>query len=238
MTDSQSAASSTPISSLNLPQPPPASVPPQQLFNKGRHWRRVEHKPNRRRGVEESLIWDHSTDYVAVENDKLHAWRCLYCFKTHLSSMKHDSTSNALRHLLTKHGIGSKGTRKRKRDEASDSSEESDTLQVKRIMTVTSVETFRYRLTRWMVNRHISFVEVEDEDFRELLKSLKPSVKDYLVKTGNSIRDWVEEDFIESKRLVREVLARAISKIHISCDLWTSPNGYAMCGVAAHFISH
>ena len=105
-------------------------------------------------------------------------------------------------------------------------------------MIVTNVETFRYRLTRWIVNRHISFVEVEDDDFRDLLKCLNPSVKDYLVKTGNSIRDWVEEDFIESKRLVREVLARAISKIHISCNLWTSPNGYAMCGIAAHFIGH
>ena len=34
------------------------------------------------------------------------------------------------------------------------------------------------------------------------------------------------------------MLARAISKIHISYDLWTSPNGYAMCGVATHFIGH
>ena len=105
-------------------------------------------------------------------------------------------------------------------------------------MTVTNVETFRYKLTRWMVNRHISFMEVEDEDFRDLVKCLNPSIKDYLVKTGNSIRDWVEGDFIESKQLIREVLARAISKVDISCDLWTSPNGYAMCGVAAHFIGH
>ena len=89
-----------------------------------------------------------------------------------------------------------------------------------------------------MVNRHISFVEVEDDDFRDLLKCLNPSVKDYLVKTGNSIRDWVEGDFIESKRLVREVLVRAISKIYISCDLWTSPNRYTICSIAAHFISH
>ena len=58
------------------------------------------------------------------------------------------------------------------------------------------------------------------------------------MKIDDTIRDWVKKDFIESKRLVREVLARTISKIHISCDLWTSPNGYAIYGVAAHFIGH
>ena len=40
-----------------------------------------------------------------------------------------------------------------------------------------------------MVNYHISFVEVEDEDFHDLVKCLNPLVKDYLVKIGNSIRD-------------------------------------------------
>ena len=84
-------------------------------------------------------------------------------------------------------------------------------------MTATSVETFRYRLTCWMVNRHISFVEVEDDDFRDLLKSSNPSVKDYLVKTGNSIRDWVEEDFIKSKRLVRGVALRRVSGCRNYC---------------------
>ena len=116
MADSQSIASSTAISSsLALPQPPPASVPPQQLYYKNRNWRRVEHAPNKRRGIDESAIWDHGTDYVAVDNDKLHAWRCLYCFKTHLNVLKHDATSNPLRHLRVTHGIGSTSTRKRKR---------------------------------------------------------------------------------------------------------------------------
>ena len=118
MADSQSIASSTAIaSSLHLPQPPLATIPPQELFCKGRSWRRVDHAPNKRRGVDESAIWDHGTDYVAADNDKLHAWRCLYCHKTHLNIMKHEATSNALRHLRVTHGIGSGSTRKRKRVE-------------------------------------------------------------------------------------------------------------------------
>ena len=239
MEDSQSTTSTTLSSHPRAPVP--AGVPPTRIFALHRYWLRIEHAANKRRGVEESLIWEHGTEYTACDGDNVHAWRCLYCASTHLVLLKHDSTSNALRHLRLKHGIGGKPTRKRPRVEEEDDivvEQEEDAPRVKGIMTVTNVETFRYRLTRWMVNRHISFVEVEDDDFRELVKCLNPSVKDYLVKTGNSIRDWVEGDFIESKQLIREVLARAISKIHISCDLWTSPNGYAMCGVAAHFIGH
>ena len=56
-------------------------------------------------------------------------------------------------------------------------------------MTVTSVETFRYNLTRWMVNRHIPFMEVKDEDFRALLKCLNGAIDGYLVKTSNLVRD-------------------------------------------------
>ena len=97
---------------------------PQELFCKGRSWRRVDYAPNKRRGVDESAIWDHSTDYVAADNDKLHAWRCLYCHKTHLNIMKHEATSNALRHLRVTHGIGLGSTQKRKRVEEDSDVEE------------------------------------------------------------------------------------------------------------------
>ena len=40
-------------------------------------------------------------------------------------------------------------------------------------------------------------------------------------------------EFIDAKIVIRnEVLVKSLSKI----DLWTSPNGYAMCGIAAHLL--
>jgi hypothetical protein len=153
--------------------------------------------------------------------------------------MKQDATLNARRHLRVTHGMNLDSTKKRSREIFEADSQPPASPQVKGIMTVVNVDTFRYYLTRWIVNCHIPFIAVEDKDFQEMLKSLNVSVDNYLVKTGNSIRNWVEDDFIDAKRLIREeVLARAISKIHISCDLWTSPNGYAMCGITAHFIGH
>ena len=72
-----------------------------------------------------------------------------------------------------------------------------------------------------------------------MLNSLNPTLQGYLVRSGDTVRNWMEDEFIEAQSIVRkEVLDKAISKIHISCDLWSSPNGYAMCGVAAHFVGH
>ena len=110
---------------------------------------------------------------------------------------------------------------------------------MKGLIQTVNIDTFRYYLTRWIVERHIPFTVVEDTTFRAMLGSLNATVQDYLVKSGDSIRDWIEDEFIETKKLVQEeVIAKAISKIYISCDIWTSPNGYALCGIAAHFIGH
>ena len=40
------------------------------------------------------------------------------------------------------------------------------------------------------------------------------------------------------KQIVNNILGRAVLRIYISFDLWTSPNGYAICGVITYFISY
>ena len=245
MTDNLSVITPTVSSaSLVLPQPPPASVPPQELVYKHRRYHRIEHRPSKRRGVEQSQIWQHGTDYEDMEDTSIHAWRCLYCFKNYLAVMKPgvEVTTNARRHLRLVHSMNLDNARVRKRGREEDEDDEvpaAKAPQIRGLTTVVNVDEFRYRLTRWMINRHVPFSEVENSDFQDMLKSVNGSINEYLVRSGNTIRNWMEDDFIEAKRLIRdEVLARALSKIHVSCDLWTSPNGYAMCGVAAHFIGH
>jgi hypothetical protein len=110
--------------------------------------------------------------------------------------------------------------------------------QVKGLVQTINIDSFRYYLTRWIVKHHIPFSVVEDTNFQIMLKLLNGSVQDYLIKSRDTVRDWVKDEFIEAKRMVQEVLTKAISKIHISCDLWTSPNGYALCGIAAHFVGY
>ena len=42
---------------------------------------------------------------------------------------------------------------------------------------------------------------------------------------------------LEGKQRLRHILATAISDIHVTCDMWTSPNNLAILAVVAHFTS-
>ena len=103
-----------------------------------------------------------------------------------------DVTTNGHRHLRNTHSLYLDNVQswKRKREEK----DEEDELavrgpQVKGLTTVINVDEFRYRLTRWMVNRHVAFIEVENSDFQDMLKSINGSINNYLVRSGNTIRN-------------------------------------------------
>ena len=42
--------------------------------------------------------------------------------------------------------------------------------------------------------------------------------------------------FEDQKKKMKEILHAARTQIHISCDLWTSPNSLAILGIVAYFV--
>ena len=99
-----------------------------------------------------------------------------------------------------------------------------------------NVPAFRRELLQWIVTRQHSFIEVEDPHFQGMLMALNQSVQAYLVDSGDTIKNWPEEEFVKAAACVKELLSTSLSRIHISMDLWSSPNGYALCGIVAHFV--
>jgi hypothetical protein len=77
---------------------------------------------------------------------------------------------------------------------------------------------------------------VEHETFRDLIIYICPALEQLLVRTGGTIRRWIIKEFEKQILLIKNELAQAKSQIHISFDLWTSPNSLAFCAVVAHFI--
>lgn len=43
--------------------------------------------------------------------------------------------------------------------------------------------------------------------------------------------------FEEGKQRLRYILATAISDIHVTCDMWTSPNHLGILAIVGHFTS-
>jgi hypothetical protein len=99
------------------------------------------------------------------------------------------------------------------------------------IVAQVNIDHFRYHLLHWIVNQQLPFTTVEDEDFKQMLSS----IKQYVVQSGATIRNWVEDEYSHRRLLIRQLLAEARSRIHISFDLWTSPNGMPS-GIFAHFV--
>jgi hypothetical protein len=57
-----------------------------------------------------------------------------------------------------------------------------------------------------------------------------------LIPGRKTIRKWIVEEFEQRKKELRHELRIARSNIHISFDLWTSPNYYTIMAIIAHYI--
>jgi hypothetical protein len=84
---------------------------------------------------------------------------------------------------------------------------------------------------------HMALCYVEVEAFRDLIQLLNPAIFAFLYKAANLIRRLIIDDYNERKERVREDIRKALSKVHISFDLWTSPNGtLTLCAIVAHYL--
>ena len=126
-------------------------------------------------------------------------------------------TSSVIRHLSKKHRI-------RVYDDEDDLEGENEELPllVKSLVNTFSVQRFRMLLARWIVLMHLAFSVVENDNFHSLLDCICPSVKQYLVSSGNTIRTWILRDFQRCKEQVKRNLKVSLSRIRISFDIWTS----------------
>ena len=83
---------------------------------------------------------------------------------------------------------------------------------------------------------NICLIVVEHDSWRQMMIHLHAGLAPYLVKSGNTIKRWILKEFKRQKTVIKEELANARSRIHISADLWTSPNSLALVGVVVHYI--
>lgn len=217
-------------------------LPPYEINWQGFKWQRIEHSANQKKGSKVSPIWQFGDEYFAMIDPDRRAWRCQLCQRS--IGLPGGRSGSALRHLQVVHPSVFE------RDDHSDiasvasltttattATSDSRQLYPSSLIQRLDVPRFRHHLLRFIVNQQLPFTIVEDEHFRQLLLALSHNVEKYFVMKS-TIRTWVQEDFDEATQVVRSVIAQAKSRIHISFDLWTSPNAYTLCAVCAHFIGN
>lgn len=84
-----------------------------------------------------------------------------------------------------------------------------------------------------VVTNNLPFSLIEAKSFKELLNFCNPSVEQYLCK-ADALTDHAMLIFIEGREKVKAMFQELISKISLTLDLWTSPNGLSILGITFH----
>jgi hypothetical protein len=166
------------------------------------------------------MIWKHGFESSGKIPGANPDWNCMLCDQKYSTR----TTVHAKDHLRETHGI-------------------EDDSGVSKLTTLHSYrqikeDKLRELLVDWVVDRRHPFNEVEADSFRSLMEYLNPMAISKVPRSGNTVRVDVMSCYEVAKVIIQKNLSRAKSKIHLSFDLWTSPNHKAIIAIVGHWTSH
>ena len=170
---------------------------------------------------------------------------CNHCPKIYA---KNGGTSNVTRYLKEKHHwdpVASGIAKKRQMDgstvdaafcrgaEANIAKEKQRREDL--LATGLNQATLEYLYIQWIVECDLPFYLVTHKPFRAFLEYISAPANKMLPNAASTIKNHAFELFIEGKRRLRHTMLTAVSDIHITCDMWTSPNHLGILAVVTHF---
>ena len=173
-------------------------------------------------------------------------WRCQYCTTNYQLS---GGTSNIERHLMKTHQVfedSPKDIRATQQQinisDALTTAETNPRMKRRRMNDYNPVsdlhpDVLEVLYVKFIATCNVPLRLVESPEFRALLSYINPDIETWLPDSHNTIREWVMKQYLDQKRRMKQRLQSSRTKIHIACDLWTSPNSLAIFGIVAHYIS-
>lgn len=166
------------------------------------------------------------------------AWLCDSCDTIYTGN----STSGAIDHLKEAHQIDEKADAPAAKRQKTAPNSVLDQIVVavesgRASITKPLADTFKDLLLGWMVDYNVPFAAISNPIFRQFLSLLNPELTTRLLpQDGVTIKGWIDQRYlVQSMKIKRQMLDTPFKK-HITFDLWTSGNGYALLGVCAHYI--
>ena len=173
-------------------------------------------------------------------------WYCIYCKGDTVYSS--DVTTNFRRHLHTKHSIEVFPESSPLKIEIAEQfqklwrrvKEEGRTEEIGNEIfeKYLDQEVVNEALVSLIVVRNLPSRVVEWPEFHALCLALNPQASTKLKTAHSTIPQLIQTSFQVSKDIVRRKLQSAISRIHLSLDIWTSPNQYLFLSIVGHFVDN
>lgn len=103
-----------------------------------------------------------------------------------------------------------------------------------------TAQGFRDRYLYWSAVCHIPFSMCSNPQFRDMMEYASPSLRnnDTLPRSGSTTKLLMLELFKLCQAVLIQSLIASNCQLHLSFDLWTSPNNYSMLGIVGHFIDN
>ena len=201
------------------------------------------HLPQRDR-----ISWIHEHCY-AKRKDYKDYWQCNHCSKAY---QKSGGTRVITGHLRTKHRLDQPASSVARKREANGTavhaallrhgqitSEGKEQLQALRRDEILAQRldkaTLEFLYLQWTITSNVSFNQVKHEHFQAFLEFLNPAANQLLPRSSDTMTIHATTLHAEGKQRLRHILASALSDIHITCDMWSSPNHLGLLAVVAHF---
>jgi hAT family C-terminal dimerisation region len=163
-----------------------------------------------------------------------------------LCSYNASSTTNIRYHLQSKHTIESDRSIPRTKATAANQlrelwrqastdnqSTELDSLILKSVLNKDIIDQ---ALVNLVVVRNLPFRVVEWPEFHAFCQALNPESVSYITTAHSAISQSIQQSFQVQKDIVRKRLQSALTRIHLSVDIWTSPNNHLLLAVCSHFV--
>lgn len=100
-----------------------------------------------------------------------------------------------------------------------------------------SSHTFKEAVCKLIVTDNLPFTLIESKPFVDLLMLLNPQVEAFLVR-ADAITDHIMKKYWSEKGKISEMFRSVKSKVSITTDAWSSPNGKDILGVTGHWVDN
>ena len=201
-------------------------------------------KSSNTRGISALETWQHSRSAGEDEpktkkNRKLRY--CRYC-----SSYSTYTTTNFRQHLSSKHNIEISPQPSKVHEEINDQFQKL-CLKAKKIDCLEEIlehafeeylnqEVINEALVSLITTRNLPNRCIEWPELHAFALALNPKAKSILSTAHSTVPKLIESSFQMSKDIIRKKLQSAISRIHLSLDVWTSPNQHLFLAIVGHFV--
>ena len=193
----------------------------------------------KRRKVRATNIWQYFRDpkptEKAVNNQKQRLHYCTRCIQKPWSTA---STTNAIGHLQTIHGISESHGDLKAHDARQESIEIAFRRQENCLQQLGIVDqgAFHEAIIQLIAVANLPLSFVERPEFQALLLVANPNIEELIIESRSTIPRLLVDSFVFHQEKLQEKLACSQSLIHVSTDLWTSPNRRAYLAIVAHWL--